>query len=139
VEGWGLYAEAIMKEYLPLDGQLCGLQNRLLRAARAFLDPMLNLGMMTPEEAKQFLMDEVVLSDPFATQEVDRYTYRAPGQATSYYYGYMNLRAMRMEAELALKDRFNEKAFHDFVLAQGLLPPAQLRKAIMEEFVTAAR
>jgi uncharacterized protein (DUF885 family) len=137
VEGWGLYAEAIMKEYMPLEGQLCTLQNRLLRAARAFIDPMLNLGLMKPEEAKRILMEEVVLSDPFATQEVDRYTYRAPGQATSYYYGYMNLRAMRIEAELALRDRFSEKAFHDFVLAQGLLPPAQLRKAIMEEFVAA--
>ena len=137
VEGWGLYSEALVKQYLPLEGQLFGLQNRMLRAARAFLDPMLNLGLMQPEQAKQFLMKEVNLSDPFATQEVDRYTYRAPGQATSYYFGYMNLRAMRMEAELALRDKFREKAFHDFVLAQGLLPPAQLRKAIMEDFVPA--
>ncbi|MGH8631398.1 MAG: DUF885 domain-containing protein, partial [Burkholderiales bacterium] len=136
-EGWGLYSEAIMKEYLPLEGQLFALQNRMLRAARAFLDPMLNLGLMQPADAKRFLMQEVNLSDPFATQEVDRYTFRAPGQATSCYYGYMNIRSMRLEAELALKDKFNQQAFHDFIIAQGLLPPAQLRKAIMEEFVPA--
>jgi hypothetical protein len=35
-EGWALYAEAEMKPYLPLDGQLVSLQHRLLRAARAF-------------------------------------------------------------------------------------------------------
>ncbi len=134
VEGWGLYSEAIVKEYLPLDGQLFGLQNRLLRAARAFLDPMLNLGLMQPEQAKAFLMQEAVFSEPMATQEVDRYTFRAPGQATSYYFGYMNLRALRMEAEMAMGPRFKQKDFHDYLLNQGLLPPAQLRKAIMEEF-----
>ncbi|MBI2970743.1 MAG: DUF885 family protein, partial [Gammaproteobacteria bacterium] len=53
------------------------------------------------------------------------------------YYGYMNIRSMRLEAELALKDKFNQQAFHDFILAQGLLPPAQLRKAILEDFVPA--
>ncbi len=44
VEGWALYAEAVMKQYLPLEGQIGSLQMRMLRAARAFLDPMLNLG-----------------------------------------------------------------------------------------------
>ena len=134
VEGWGLYSEAIVKEYLPLDGQLFVLQSRMLRAARAFLDPMLNLGLMQPEQAKAFLMNEATFSDPFATQEVDRYTFRAPGQATSYYFGYMNLRALRMEVEMAMGPRFKQKEFHDYLLQQGLLPPAQLRKAIMEEF-----
>lgn len=134
-EGWGLYSEALVKEYLPLDGQLFSLQSRALRAARAFLDPMLNLGLMKPERAKEFLMQDLAFSDPFATQEVDRYTYRAPGQATSYYVGYINLRAVRLEAELALGKAFRQREFHDFILEQGLLPPALLRKAVMEDFV----
>ena len=45
VEGWALYAEAEMKPYLPLDGQLVALQHRLMRAARAFLDPELQAGL----------------------------------------------------------------------------------------------
>lgn len=133
-EGWGLYAEMLVKQYLPLDGQLFSLQSLGLRAARAFLDPMLNLGLMKPERAKAFLMEELAFSDPFATQEVDRYTYRAPGQATSYYVGYINLRAMRIEAELAMGTKFNQREFHDFILNQGLLPPNLLRKAVMEQF-----
>ncbi|HEX3602990.1 MAG TPA: DUF885 family protein, partial [Steroidobacteraceae bacterium] len=40
-EGWGLYAEYIMQPYEPVEGQLVTLQLRLLRAARAFLDPEL--------------------------------------------------------------------------------------------------
>lgn len=134
-EGWGLYSEMLVKQYLPLDGQLFSLQSLGLRAARAFLDPMLNLGLMEPARAKEFLMQELAFSDPFSTQEVDRYTYRAPGQATSYYVGYINLRAMRMEAELAMGKKFNQREFHDFILNQGLLPPNLLRKAVMEGYV----
>jgi len=135
VEGWALYAEAVMKEYLPLDGQLLSLHAKLMRAARAFLDPMLNLGMMRPEDAKQFLMHEVVLSEPMATQEIDRYTFKAPGQATSYYYGFMKLESLRVKTELALRDHFNQQAYHDFILAQGLLPPDLLETAVMDDFV----
>ena len=49
VEGWALYAESFLKPYLPLEGQMGSLQMRLMRAARAFLDPMVNLGQVTPE------------------------------------------------------------------------------------------
>ena len=138
VEGWALYAEAITKPYMPLDGQLVSLENRMLRAARMFLDPMLNLGRITPEQAKNLLLDDVVLDESSAQTEVERYTFRIPGQATAYYYGYMNLQALRTQTELALKDKFDQKAYHDFVLSQGLLPPELLKKAVMEEFVPAA-
>jgi uncharacterized protein (DUF885 family) len=139
VEGWALYAEAEMQPYEPLDGQLFALQHRMMRAARAFLDPMVNLGEITPENVKSFLMDEVGLSEGMATQEMQRYTFRAPGQATSYFYGYQRLMETRQAAEVALRQKFNRKAFNDFVLAQGMLPPALLRKAVMEDFVPSQR
>jgi uncharacterized protein (DUF885 family) len=135
VEGWALYAEAEMQPYEPLDGQLFALQARMQRAARAFLDPMVNLGEITPEAVKSFLMDEVGLSEGMATQEMQRYTFRAPGQATAYFYGYQRLMETREAAEVALRKNFNRQAFNDFVLAQGLVPPALLRKAVMQEFV----
>jgi uncharacterized protein (DUF885 family) len=135
VEGWALYAEAEMQPYEPLDGQLFALQARMQRAARAFLDPMVNLGEISPEGVKSFLMEEVGLSEGMATQEMQRYTFRAPGQATSYFYGYQRLMETRQAAEVALRSKFDRKAFNDFVLAQGLVPPALLRKAVMEEFV----
>jgi uncharacterized protein (DUF885 family) len=135
VEGWALYAEAEMQPYEPLDGQLFALQARMLRAARAFLDPMVNLGEISPDDVKGFLMDEVGLSEGMATQEMQRYTFRGPGQATSYFYGYQRLMETRQAAEVALRKKFDRQAFNDFVLAQGLVPPAQLRKAVMEEFV----
>ncbi len=135
VEGWALYAEAEMKPYLPLDGQLVSLQYRLLRAARAFLDPMLNLGQISPAEARRVLMEDVLLSEGFAKQEVDRYTFRAPGQATSYFVGYRSMLETRQRAELALGGHLDRQRFHDFILAQGLLPPELRLRAVMEEFV----
>lgn len=139
VEGWGLYSEAMVQQYLPLEAQLFGLKQRLMRAARAFLDPMLNLGLIEPEEALDFLIKDVGISRPLAVQEVDRYTFRAPGQATSYYVGYMSLMSLRTEVELRMRDAFNQREYHDFLLAQGLLPPEILRQAVFEEFVSQPR
>lgn len=139
VEGWALYAEAEMKPTFPLDGQLIGLQLRLLRAARAFLDPMINLGQLSPDDAKAFLMTEVAVSPGLAQSEVDRYVFRMPGQATAYFYGYQCLLTTRERAQFALGKHFDRQRFHDFVLAQGLLPPAMLEKAVLEDFVPAER
>ncbi len=32
-------------------------------------------------------------------------------------------------------DKFNPRDFHDFILAQGLLPPELLREAVLAQFV----
>ncbi len=135
VEGWALYAEAEMKPFEPLDGQLIALQHRLMRAARAFVDPSLHLGRMTREEAFRVLEDDVVLSHGMALQEVERYTFRTPGQAPSYFVGYSRLIELRTDAERMLGKGFDRLSYHDFILAQGLLSPALLRKAVMEEYI----
>ena len=137
VEGWGLYAEAIAKPHMPLEGQLISLQYRLMRAARMFLDPMLNLGLISPEDAKSLIMEDIVIGESWAQNEIERYTYRIPGQATAYYYGYTKMQALRAQTELALRDDFDQQAFHDFVLAQGMLPPDILKQAVEETFIPA--
>jgi uncharacterized protein (DUF885 family) len=135
VEGWALYAEAVMKQYMPLEGQIGCLQMRMMRAARAFLDPMLNLGMIEPAAAMRILTDEVMLSAPFAKKEVDRYTFDGPGQATAYFYGYSHLEALRARTELALGDKFASQPYHDFIVNEGLLPIDLLEQAVMTRFV----
>ena len=137
VEGWGLYSEYLIRPYMPLEGQLISLDYRLLRAARAFLDPELQSGKIQPADAFRVLEQDVVQSHAFAQEEVERYTYRAPGQANSYFYGYTKLIALRKDVEAALGAKFNQKKFHDFILAQGLLPPDLMRQAVMEDFVKA--
>jgi len=137
VEGWALYAEAEMLPYEPVEGQFIALQFRMLRAARAMLDPMLNLGLVTREEAGRILTDEVMLSKPMARQELDRYTFNMPGQAGSYFYGYTRILQLRAETELALGAKFDRLAFNNFLLGQGLLPPDLLAKAVREQFIPA--
>jgi uncharacterized protein (DUF885 family) len=139
VEGWALYAESEMLPYEPIDGQLFALQNRLMRAARAILDPMLNLGLISREDAGKVLTEQVMLSAPMARQELDRYTFRAPGQAGSYFYGYSRILQMRAETEIALGDKFDRQAFNNFLVDQGLLPPDLLAKAVREQFIPAQK
>jgi len=40
---------------------------------------------------------------------------------------------------MALGPAFDRRRFHYFALAQGLLPPALLAKAVTEEFIPAER
>ena len=135
VEGWALYAEYITLPYMPIEGQLVSLDYRLLRAARAFLDPELQAGTITQDQAMDVLMKDVICSHAMAKQEVERYTLRAPGQANSYYYGFINMIELRKDTEKALGTKFNQLNFHDFILSQGILPPALIRGAVMGEFV----
>jgi len=136
VEGWGLYATSLIMPDMPPEGQLIALNQRLLGAARMFLDPELQTGVIKPEDAYRVLEQDVVLSKSFAKQEVEHYTFGAPGQAVGHYLGFSRLLALRKEAEAALGRKFNQTRFHDFILAQGFLPPDALRKAVKEEFAT---
>ncbi len=42
---------------------------------------------------------------------------------------------LRADVELKLGEKFNQKAFHDFILAQGLIPPQLLRQVVFDKFV----
>ena len=135
VEGWGLYSEYIVRPYMPLEGQLVSLDYRLLRAARAFLDPELQAGKITQDQVVKLLMKDVVQSHAMAQQEVERYALKAPGQANSYFYGFTKMISLREDTEKALGNKFNPQRFHDFILSQGILPPALIREAVMNDFV----
>jgi len=137
VEGWALYAEAEMLPYEPIEGQLIALQHRLLRQSRAMLDPMLNLGLTDTATAERILRDEAGFSPAMVKQEVDRYTFRSPGQAGSYFYGYSQLADLRIATELALGAKFDRMAFNDFIVNQGLLPINLLGEAVRRDFIPA--
>jgi len=133
-EGWALYSEYLIEPYMPLDAQLISLDFRLLRAARAFCDPELQSGLMTQQQVLGLLMKDVVLSHANAEQEVQRYSVRSPGQADSYFYGFNSMLKLRKDVEQLIGSKFNLQQFHDFILSQGLLPPALLRNAVMDHF-----
>jgi len=79
------------------------------------------------------------ISEAAANSETERYTFWAPGQATSYFYGYLRWMQMKAETEMALGPLFNRQRYHDFLLAQGLLPPNVIAAAVKTQFIPAER
>ena len=134
IEGWATYTEAMMLPYLPLEGQFMSLQFQLLRAARAFLEPELQLGKITTADALKILTIDAGFSRFFAQQEIKRYTTIFPGQAPAYFYGSQQLLQLRSQAKEMLGRDFTLKKFHDFVLSQGFLTPKLLERAFEQKW-----
>lgn len=111
VEGWATYAESIMQPYMPLAGRFMSLQFQLLRAARAFLEPELQLGKITTADALKVLTQDAGFSKFFAQQEIKRYTETFIGQAPTYFYGYQQFLQLRSQVEKKLGKRFSAKNF----------------------------
>ena len=132
-EGWALYAERVAAEmgmYAddPL-GDLGRLQSELFRAARLVVDTGLHDERWTREDAIGWMTRTTGETEASVTREVERYAVW-PGQATSYKLGELRIRALRAEAEEALGERFDIRAFHDAVLLDGSVPLPVLEEKI---------
>jgi uncharacterized protein (DUF885 family) len=140
-EGWGLYAEELMYRsgfYRDSLARLTQLRMRLWRAARVVIDPSLHTGRMSFEDAVQFFVDRVGLERRDAQAEVARYT-TWPTQAISYIVGMRELERLREDVRSALGSAFDERAFHEAVLAEGSLPPILMRRAVATRLGLARR
>ncbi len=122
IEGWALYAEDLVYPYLTPEEQLFGIQTRLWRIVRMFLDPQIQLGLIKDERVIEVFTQELGVSKVMAGLELKRYKYEDIGQAPSYYEGYLIVSQMRAEAEKRLGAKFNLKCFNDRLLSFGLLP-----------------
>ncbi len=129
-EGWALYCERLGTEmgiyHTPYE-RFGMLSYQAWRAARLVVDTGIHTQGWTREQARQYLRDNTALSGHEIETEVDRYI-SWPGQALSYYLGYMAIRNERAKAEAALGARFNLRAFHDAVLETGAVPLSVLQE-----------
>jgi uncharacterized protein (DUF885 family) len=87
----------------------------------------------TRDQAIAYLRQYTALPQHEIETEVDRYI-AWPGQALSYYLGEKSLLEARAQAEKALGDKFNIRAFHDTVLQLGSVPLPVLRTRV-ERFI----
>jgi len=123
-EGWALYAETLGAEMGLYDdpaayvGQL---RLEIFRAARLVVDTGLHAQGWTREQAIAYLMDNTGFSQAQAANQIDRYM-AWPAQALGYKVGALKIQALRERAKRALGDKFSIAAFHDAVLAEGMLP-----------------
>ncbi len=120
-EGWGLYAEKLgveMDIYETPYEHFGRLSYEMWRACRLVIDTGVHAMGWSRQQALDYLAGNTALSLHEVTTEVDRYI-SWPGQALSYKLGEYTLWQLRREAEQALGDAFDVRAFHDFVLGMG--------------------
>ena len=136
IEGWATYVEDWLARegfFTTPDTRLAHLQMRLLRAARAIVDPSLHSGVMSYEQSVQFLVDAVGLERGAAEIEVTRFT-RSPTQPSAYLIGWLEIERLRRDVETQLGDRYDHRIFVERVLELGPLPLALLRRAVLESY-----
>jgi uncharacterized protein (DUF885 family) len=124
VEGWGLYAETLghdMNMYTTPYERFGRLSYEMWRACRLVVDTGIHWLGWTDQQARQCFEENSALSPQNITAEVNRYI-GGPGQALAYKIGELTFRRMRAEAEQALGEDFDIRAFHDHLLSDGALP-----------------
>jgi uncharacterized protein (DUF885 family) len=123
-EGWGLYTEwlgTLMGIYRTPYEDFGRLSYEMWRAVRLVIDTGIHHQGWSRERAIAYLADHTALSQREVETEVDRYI-SWPGQALAYKLGEMTIRRKRAEAEAKLGARFDQRWFHDTILALGSVP-----------------
>jgi uncharacterized protein (DUF885 family) len=124
VEGWGLYAESLGKElglYTDPYQYMGALTKEIHRSIRLVVDAGMHSKNMTREEAIQYMMANMPLSEAGATSEIERYM-AIPAQALSYKIGSLKIQELRRKYEKELGSTFSLAAFHDQLLNNGSMP-----------------
>lgn len=135
-EGWAVYVEHLLMPYYDkddLEARYGAVQSVLFRVARAFLDPLVQAGQMTEAQVLQVHVNEIGLAESFAKGEFSRYSWRMPGQATSYYFGMKKLLEIKEEIKAQNGAHFSEKKFNDTVVSMGPVPFDVCRDILVSE------
>ena len=123
-EGWGLYSEWLGNElgiYRTPYEHFGQLSYEMWRAARLVIDTGIHRYGWSRQQAIDYLAGHTALSQHEVETEVDRYI-SWPGQALAYKLGELTICRLRSEAETTLGPKFDERRFHDAILALGSVP-----------------
>ncbi|HEY4545314.1 MAG TPA: DUF885 family protein [Pedomonas sp.] len=138
-EGWGLYTEWLgigMGIYRTPYEHFGRLSYEMWRAARLVIDTGIHHYGWSRDKAIEYLAGHTALSRHEVETEVDRYI-SWPGQALAYKLGELTIRRLRTEAEEKLSRNFDQRRFHDTILALGSVPlpvlEAEIRRFIGDE------
>jgi uncharacterized protein (DUF885 family) len=137
-EGWGLYTEwlgNLMGIYRNPYEKFGQLSYEMWRAARLVIDTGIHRYGWSRKQAIDYLAGHTALSQHEVETEVDRYI-SWPGQALSYKLGELTIRRLRSEAEARLGTKFDQRSFHDRILAMGAVPLPVLEQQ-MQEYIRA--
>lgn len=131
-EGWALYAERLGHEMgVYRDGYEAfgSLSTEMWRACRMVVDTGIHVMGWDYARARRCFEENTALADINIDSELARYI-GAPAGAVAYKVGELRIIALRARAEKALGARFDIRAFHDLILAQGQLPMTLLEQTV---------
>ena len=124
IEGWGLYSERLgydMGLYTDPYSRYGQLVYDMWRAVRLVVDTGMHYFGWDRQRAIDFFLANAAKTEADIVNEIDRYI-GWPGQALAYKIGQLRMLELRSEAEAALGDKFDIRAFHDEMLGAGALP-----------------
>ena len=124
IEGWGLYSERLgydMGLYEDPYSRYGQLVYDMWRAVRLVVDTGIHYFGWSRQKAIDYFLANAAKSEADIINEIDRYI-GWPGQALAYKIGQMKMLELRGEAETALGEDFDIRAFHDQLLGAGALP-----------------
>ena len=132
-EGWPLYWETILYDkgfHDSPEKKVGALFWRMHRAARIIFSLKFHMGQWSPQEAIDFLVNEVGHERDNATAEVRRSFggQYGPLYQMAYLVGGLQIRGMKRE--IVDSGMRTEKDFHDEIMRQGSMPVAFLRLAV---------
>ncbi len=126
-EGLGFYTEEMMLQAGLFDDSPRSreiIYNFMrLRALRVEVDVKLALGQFTMAQAADYLSEHVPMDKKTAAGEAALFA-TTPGQAISYQIGKTQILHFLAGAKLAQGDKFNLRAFHDYLWLNGNVPIA---------------
>ncbi len=129
-EGIGFYAEELMLQFGFFDDRpkLREIMYNFmrLRALRVEVDVKLAIGEFTIDQAADYLEKIVPVDRGTARQEAVFFA-SSPGQAITYQIGKLQIVKFLADARLNQKEKFNLRAFHDYLWKNGNVPIALLR------------
>lgn len=124
VEGWALYAEKLGVEMgmyeTPYD-DFGRLSFEMWRACRLVMDVGVHWKGWSAAEAARCLQENTALPETIVQGETQRYV-GWPAQALAYKVGEVHFTALRRRAQAALGEAFDNRAFHDLLIADGPMP-----------------
>ena len=140
IEGWALYAESLGDElglYKDPYSRFGRYTYEMWRAVRLVVDTGIHHKRWTRQQSIDFFAANTAKSLLDIENEVDRYI-AWPGQALAYKIGELKIQELRRRAKEKLGDKFDLRAFHDLVLAQGAVP-LDVLEGIVDDWIAKVR